>query len=53
MGLIVAPIEIPLLKVMVLVLKRLLVIPAVCGLVEVTRDIGPPNSGWGVMGSVT
>jgi hypothetical protein len=47
------PIEIPLFKVMVLVLKRLLVIPMVCGLVEVTHNIGSPDSRWGVMGPVT
>jgi hypothetical protein len=52
MGLTVTPIEIPLFKVMVLVLKRL-VIPAVCGLVEVTHNIRSPDSRWGVMGPVT
>jgi hypothetical protein len=53
MGLTIAPIEIRPFQVTVLVLKHLLVIHAVCGRIEVTHDIRPPDSGWGVMAIVT
>jgi hypothetical protein len=36
-----------------LVLELFLVVPELCGLVEGTLDISPPNRGWGVVGPVT
>jgi hypothetical protein len=53
MGLTITPIEIRPFEVIVLVLKHLLVVTAVCGLVEVTLDIRPPDIGRGVVALVT
>jgi hypothetical protein len=44
----IAPKEILPFEFIILVLKSLLVVPAACGLIELTPDIGPPETGWGV-----
>jgi hypothetical protein len=53
MGLSIAPREVRPFQIHILVLQLFLVVPELCGLVEGTLDISPPDRGWGVVALVT
>ena len=53
MGLTIAPIEIHPFQLVPLVLELFLVVPEPCGILEVMKDISPPDTGWGIAALVT